>query len=541
MKKFRLLLLMPVFFVALLAAAPRGGELRLCLRGEPKSLDPLMVTDEPSEVVRYLTSGILLRRNRRTQQLEPELASAWKVGNAGKRITFHLRPDVRFSDGTPFDAADVEYTLRRLADPGLASPAGEIFRTAARIQRFERPNPLEISLEFASPVSALEDLFDEAPLLSSRSPIKEKAVLGPFRLAHYRRGVSLRLERNPNYWKVDSAGARLPYLDAILLEIQLNRDIELTRFRRGELQLISNLDADSFDRLRRQAPGEAVDAGASLESEMLWFNQSPAAPIAEYRKAWFRSRAFRRAISEAISRKDIVRLVFRGLAVEAAGPFSPAAKFWYNPRLAPPRQDTESARKRLAAAGFRRREDRLLDAGGHAVEFSLITNSGNRNRARIAALLQEDLAKLGIKVNVAALDFPALIERLNHTHDYEACLLSLSGIDLDPNDQMNVWLSSSSHHPWNPRQAKPATPWEADIDRLMKQQAASYDPQERKRAVDRLQEIVYEQAPVIYLVHPYALMAVGASVRGTEPSALKPRLLWNAERLYLERPVAGKQ
>jgi peptide/nickel transport system substrate-binding protein len=539
MKNYRFL--MPALWVTLLAAAPRGGELRLCLRGDPKSLDPLMVTDEPSEEVRYLTSGVLLRLNRRTQQLEPELASTWKVGNAGKRITFHLRPNVRFSDGTPFDSADVEYTLKRLADPGLASPTGEVFRTAAKIQRFLRPSPLEITLEFAAPVSALEELFDEVPLLSSRSPIKEKAVLGPFRLTDYRPGVALRLERNPNYWKRDTAGAPLPYLDAIVLEIQLNREIELTRFRRGELQLISNLDADSFDRLRRQVPGEAVDAGASLESEMLWFNQSPAAPIAEYRKAWFRSQPFRRAISEAISRKDIVRLVFRGLAVEAAGPFSPAAKFWYNAKLAPPRQDPASARKRLSAAGFRWQDGRLLDAGGYVVEFSLITNSGNRNRARVAALLQEDLAKLGVKVNVTALDFPALIERLNRTHDYEACLLSLSGIDLDPNDQMNVWLSSSSHHPWNPRQATPATPWEADIDRLMKEQAASYDPQVRKKAVDRLQEIVYEQAPVIYLVHPYALMAVGSNVRGMEPSSLKPRLLWNAERLYLERPVAGKR
>lgn len=526
---------------ALLVAAPRGGELHLCLRGDPKSLDPLMVTDEPSEVIRYLTSGVLLRLNRRTQQIEPELASAWKVDDAGRRITFRLRPNVRFSDGTPFDAADVEYTLKRLADPVLAPPAGEVFRTAAKIQRFRRPNPLEISLEFAAPVSALELLFDEVPLLSSRSPVKEKAVLGPFRLAQYRRGVSLRLERNPNYWKLDSSATRLPYLDAIVLEIQLNRDIELTRFRRGELQLISNLDADNFDRLRRQAPGEAVDAGASLESEMLWFNQSTAAPIAEYRKAWFRSQAFRRAISEAISRKDIVRLVFRGLAVEASGPFSPAAKFWYNSRLSPPEQDTDSARRRLAAGGFRWRDGYLLDPGGRAVEFSLITNSGNRNRARIAALVQEDLAKLGVKVNVTALDFPALIERLNHTHDYEACLLSLSGIDLDPNDQMNVWLSSSSHHPWNPRQAKPATPWEADIDRLMREQAASYDPQVRRRAIGRLQEIVREQAPVIFLVHPHALMAVGSAVHGLEPSSLKPRLLWNAERLYLEQPVAGKR
>src|SRR5579863_506782 len=89
-----------------------GGELRFCLQGEPKTFNPLLVEDDPSEVVRYLTGGVLIRVNRSTQEAEPELAASWKVDKGGKRISFQLRSGLRFSDGTPFTAEDVAETMR---------------------------------------------------------------------------------------------------------------------------------------------------------------------------------------------------------------------------------------------------------------------------------------------------------------------------------------------------------------------------------------------------------------------------------------------
>ena len=187
--------------------------------------------------------------------------------------------------------------------------------------------------------------------MSAHSPKKEAAVLGPFMVAEYKAGSSVLLRRNPNYWKKDSQGRRLPYLDSIRLDIQSNRDVEMLRFKRGELDLINVLDSDYFDRLAASSPRLAHDAGASLDSDFMWFNQVATAPIPEYKRAWFRSTNFRRAISQAINRDDLSRVVFNGHAQPAVGPVSPANKFWFNSKL---KAGAVSSRRRAATSASRR-------------------------------------------------------------------------------------------------------------------------------------------------------------------------------------------
>ena len=149
----------------------------------------------------------------------------------------------------------------------------------------------------------------------------------------------------------------------------------------------------------------------------------------------------------------------------------------------------------------------------------------------MAVLIQDDLQKIGIHVNVVTLDFPSLIERMTQSFDYEAIILGLTNVDLDPNGEMNVWLSSSENHQWNPQQKVPETSWEAEIDRLMRAQAASTDPRRRKEAFDRVQEIVVEQEPFIFLINKNALSAVSTAVHGAAPVILSPQTFWNADRL----------
>ena len=153
-------------------------------------------------------------------------------------------------------------------------------------------------------------------------------------------------------------------------------------------------------------------------------------------------------------------------------------------------------------------------------------------------MIQQDLEQIGIRLNVVTLDFPSLIERISHTFDYELCLLGLVNVDLDPNAQMSVWLTSSSNHQWNPEQKAPATPWEAEIDRLMKSQASTTDQNQRKVYFDQVQKIVWEQQPFIYLVNKNALSAVSPSLKNAVPVVIRPQTYWNAEDLYLapERP-----
>jgi peptide/nickel transport system substrate-binding protein len=530
-----LLLSLPAF------AAEWGGELRFCLRSEPKTFDPLLVADQPSETVRYLTAGVLIRVNRATQQPEPELAESWKILDSGRRIVVKLREGVAFSDGTPFTAQDVAFTIQRMMDPAVHSPTGDAFRSGSGQVRTEVLGPSRISVAFPAAVAGMERLFDQMGVLSAKSPKKEAAVLGPFYLDEYKPGSHLLLRRNPHYWKKDSTGRRLPYLDTVRLDIQQNREIELVRFRRGEIDFIDSLEPEIYDRLGADLPGSTVDLGPSQDSEMLWFNQVEASPLPAFKKAWFRSRNFRRAVSSALNRDDMVRLVYRGHARPAAGPLSPSNKLWFNTTLKPHAFDPAAAARRLAEDGFRLDNGALFDRAGNAVEFSIITNSGNKARARLAALIQQDLARVGIRLNIVTLDFPSLIERISRTFQYEACLLGLVNVDLDPNGQMNVWLSSAANHQWNPKQVAPSTPWEAEIDALMRAQAAGLDQKKRKSLFDRVQAIAWEEAPFLYLVEKNGLAAVSSSVREIRPAAMRPQIYWNLDRLYLASPVAQRR
>jgi len=511
--------------------AQGGGELKFCIRTEPKTFNPLKVEEDASGAIRYLTGGVLVRVNRQTQDLEPGLAQSWKVSKDGRQISFRLRSGISFSDGTPFTAEDVAYTIQQLMDPALHSPTGDAFRSGTGNVETKVISPTQISIRFPAQVAGLDRLFDQVAILSEHSPKKEMAVLGPFMVADYKPGSTVLLKRNPNYWKTDEQGRRLPYLDSIELDIQPNRDVEMLRFKRGELDLINSLDSEYFDKLATTSPQLVHDAGASLDSEQLWFNEVARSPIPGYKKNWFRSANFRRAVSEAINREDLSRVVFHGHAQPAAGPFSPANKFWFNARLRPQPYSPDVALKALQSEGFRLENGTLKDKEGNEVVFSIITNAGNKYRERMAVLVQDDLQKIGVHVNVVTLDFPSLIERMTQSFDYEAILLGLTNVDLDPNGEMNVWLSSSDSHQWNPQQKTPETSWEAEIDRLMRAQASSSDVKKRKEAFDRVQEIVVEQEPFIFLINKNALSAVSTAVHGAAPVILSPQTFWNAERL----------
>jgi peptide/nickel transport system substrate-binding protein len=392
-------------------------------------------------------------------------------------------------------------------------------------------NSQNVAITFTTLIAGLERLFDQVAIVSSKSPQKYMATLGPYYVAEHKAGSSVLLRRNSNYWKRDSAGRHLPYIDTIRLDIQQNRDLELHRFRRGEVHLINSLDAESFGQLATEMPAAAHDDGPSIDSEQIWFNQVPTAPIAPYKKAWFGSTGFRRAISEAINRADLCRIVYSGHAHPAVGPVPAANHFWSNHSLQPHPYDAQSAIRRLKNEGFRLEDGVLRDRDGHGVEFSLITNAGNKSRERMATLIQQDLAQIGIRLNVVTLDFPSLIERITRTFDYEACLLGLVNDDLDPNAQMNVWLSSASNHQWNPQQKTPATPWEAEIDRLMRTQGSATDAHQRKLLFDQVQQIAWAQEPFIYLVNKNCLSAISPKLKGSTPVALRPQAYWNIEHL----------
>jgi peptide/nickel transport system substrate-binding protein len=197
----------------------------------------------------------------------------------------------------------------------------------------------------------------------------------------------------------------------------------------------------------------------------------------------------------------------------------------------------ERARALLKEAGFSwstasNGESTLVDSDGKSVEFSILTSSSNTDRTKMATLIQDDLEQLAIHAQVVPLEFRSLIDRVTQTKEYDACLLGLASFDADPTSELNVWLSSGGTHLWNPSQPHPSTAWEAEIDRLMERQLSTPGYDQRKKLYDRVQEILAENQPMIFLASPDILVGTKNSIANIHPAVLEPYLLWNVEQLY---------
>jgi peptide/nickel transport system substrate-binding protein len=515
-------------------AAPRmPGELVWTIGYDPKTFDPAKVDDQASERVRYLTAGVLLRFNRSTQKVEPQLAESWSLTPDGKTLTFKLREGLQFSDGSSLTSKDSAWSIRRVLMPATAATVAEEFLSPAGVT-VDAPDARTVVVHLPQRVIGIGKVFDEIAIEPADRPSEGRITAGPFVVAEYRRSQYVRLRANSHYAGRDAEGNPLPYASGIRLDVLENPEQEVRLFQRGEFDLIDSIPPDYFELLKQKSPSSVRDLGPSLNTEQMWFNQAPAAPIPAWEKSWFQSRAFRVAVSQAIHRADLARIAYQGHATPAYSYISPANSAWYDQQISAPHTDIAAAKAGLSCAGFHLNGSVLEDSAGHAVKFSILTNAGNAARQKMATLIQQDLSALGMQVNVVALDFPALIERLMHTQDYEACLLGFENVEPDPNEMMNIWLSNSPNHQWNPSQKTPATEWETEIDREMNRQASSMKDAERKQAVDRVQQIVADQQPFIYLVYPNVLVAVSPRIKGVQPAVLEPALEWNVESLRLQ-------
>jgi peptide/nickel transport system substrate-binding protein len=359
--------------------------------------------------------------------------------------------------------------------------------------------------------------------------------LGPFVLAAHVPGQRIVLERNPHYWRSEDERGPMPWLQRLVFEIVSDENARLLRFRQGELDILELMTPESFERLRdeRDLDLELLDLGPSLRSERLWFNLGPEAPIEEHKKAWFADVRFRRAVSLAIDRRGMARVVFSGRATPAAGPVSPANFRWHDETLPQAAYDPEAARSLLAQAGFGwDGEGRLRDREGREVSFTILTGAGNAAGPRMGAFIQEDLAKIGIHAATVVVEGSSLMARITGSFDYDACLLGITQTDPDPSAEMAFWLSRAPYHFWNPRQETPATDWEARIDELMERQMGELDAEARRALFFEVQRIVSEQLPVLDLVVPHALLGARARVSNLRPTPFA-HALWNGEELSI--------
>ena len=539
-----------------------GGRLVVSLRGEPKTLNPLIAADARSREVIGVMQADLIHINRATQLTEPALAKSWKVSPDGLTYTLVLRNGLKFSDGETMDAEDVLFSFRVYLDENTHAPQRDLLivggkpisvrKIDAQTVVFQMPKPYGVGERLFDglailPRHLLEKPFQEGKLgqIGSLSAVANQwAGLGPFRLKEYIAGQRLVLERNPYYWKSDSKGTRLPYLGELIFLFVPNADAQVLKFQSGETDMISQLGAENFSVLSRQQNGYTVtDAGPGLEYNFLFFNLNDvgvkASADLQRKQKWFRDAKFRQAVSAAVDREAIVRLVYQDRGAAIWGLVTPGNKRWGDPNLPHPQRSLDRSRTLLKEAGFSwttgpNGESTLQDSDGKPVEFSILTSSTNADRAKMAALLQDDLKQLGMRVQVVPLEFRSLLDRVTQTKEYDTCIMGVASYDADPNSDINVWLSSGGTHLWNPSQPHPATRWEAEIDHLIEEQMSARTFEQRKKLYDRAQEILAENQPMIFLASPDILAGAKNSVGNFHPAVLEPYVLWNVEQLYLK-------
>jgi peptide/nickel transport system substrate-binding protein len=538
-----------------------GGRLVISLRAEPKTLNPLTATDAPSrEVILGAMQADLVHINRATQLTEPALAKSWKVSGDNLQYTLTLRRGLRFSDGQPLDADDILFTFRVYLDESVHATQRDSLIFDGKPIAVRKVDAWTVVFHLPKPYGAGERIFDGLTILPRHllekvyadgklsqawglaTPANQWAGLGPFRLKEYVPGQRLVLERNPYYWKQDSKGNRLPYLAELDFIFVPSSDAQVLRFQNGETDAISRLGAENFSVLSHQQRGfTMIDAGPGLEFNFLFFNLSEpgdkASPEIVRKQKWFRELKFRQAVSLALDREAIVRLVYQGRGAALWGPVTSGNQRWLNASLPHPPRSIEGAKQLLKAAKFSwttsaNGESALVDSDGKPVEFSILSSSSNADRAKMATLIQDDLKQLGMHVQVAPLEFRSLIDRITQTKEFEACVMGLVSFDADPSADLNVWLSNGGTHLWNPSQTHPGTAWEAEIDRLMEQQHSTPVFGQRKKSFDRVQEILAANQPMIFLASPDILTGAKNTLGNFHPAILEPYILWNVEQLF---------
>jgi peptide/nickel transport system substrate-binding protein len=543
----------------------RGGKLVIAQRSEPRTFNPVVAIDQNSLGVNARMMADLIHINRATQKTEPALAKSWSVSKDGTQFTVKLRRGLRFSDGAPFDADDVLFSFKIYLDEQVHSPQRDLLTISGKPITLRKIDAFMVRFTFPAPYSAAERVFDGVAILPRHllekdyqegkinqvwtlsTPPEKMAGLGAFRLKQVVPGDRIVLERNPNYWKIDAKGQRLPYLDELMFVVVPTQDAQVIRFQAGDSQLISGLSADNFAVLEPEQKArrfKLYDAGPGLEYNFLMFNlndDTDRLPEIARKQKWFRDVRFRQAVSAAIDRAGIVRLVYRNRGAAIATHVSPGNKAWFNSSIPAPARSLPKARELLQAAGFSwKAGNALVDSSGQPVEFTILVSSSNTQRGQIATLVQEDLKAIGIAAHVVPMESRSANDRVLNSHDFEAIVMGLVSGDADPTPDMNILMSNAQTHLWHLGQKAPATPWEAELDRLMQQQLVTLNYQQRKKIYDRVQEVLAQQLPMVYLASPNILVGAQEDLGNFRPAIIEQYTFWNADELFWHTP-AGKR
>ena len=542
-----------------------GGEIVSSTIGEgPKTFNPFTSTDATSSTMADMMYDGLFTTNPMTGKVLPKLAKSIDI--KGNHYIIHLRKGVIWSDGKPITADDVIFTWKDIIFAGLGNTStrdgmiieGELpkirkiddYTVEFIIKRQFAPFLRMLSAPIApkhyfSKDKNWQNNFNR--FLSTNINPKDIVSSGAYRLKEYVPAQRVIFEKNPNYYMINKNGEKLPYLDKIIYLIVGDINNQILKFEAGELDEISLKGGDVARYKAKESASDYViyNLGADNGTMFIAVNMNTRyrkengkikyfVPIKKQR--WFNDTNFRKAIDYAIDRDSMVQNIANGMATPLFTAESPNG-IYYNSKIKGHKRDINKAKNLLKNSGFSFKNGQLYDKYGNQVEIDLSTNAGNTEREALGVMVKQDLADIGIKVNFKPIEFNSLVNKITNSFDWDLIILGLTGSPVEPHNGKNVWYSSGPLHLFNQRQPnqplKDIRPWEKRIDELFEKAALKLSFSERKKYYDEYQQIIYNEAPIIYLYSPIRIYAIRRKIKNLYPSTLSG-LIYNLEELYID-------
>ncbi len=469
--------------------------------GDASNLVPMLATDASShDVAGFIYNGLV--KYDKDYNIVPDLAESWDIENDGKLLRFHLRKDVFWHDGEKFDANDVMFTYKLIIDPKTPTAYADKYKLVKQARLID-----DYTIEFAYDKPLVPALISWGALQIlpehllkgkdvSRSELTRKPVgTGPFKFKTWETGNRIVLQSFDRYFDGP------PPLMSVLYRIIPDQNTEFMELKAGNidfmgltpLQYLRQTSAPDFNKMYNKY--KYLADGYTF----LGFNLTRP-PFDDIR--------LRQAIAHAIDKKEIIKGVLMGLGEEAVGPYKPGTK-WFNAGVKRYAYDPAKARALLKEAGYEdRNKDGFVEKDGRPLVFTIITNQGNPLREKTAQILQERLKAVGVQAKIRIMEWTVFLKEHVDKANFDAVILGWNILQ-DP-DIFNVWHSSNAV----PGGLNFVGYKSAEIDRLLVEGRQTFDEEERQKAYFRIQQVLAEDQPYVFLYVPYSLPAVSSRIHG---------------------------
>ncbi|MBD3263756.1 MAG: peptide-binding protein [Candidatus Omnitrophica bacterium] len=484
-----------------------GGAIIDSSIGEPTTLIPMLASDAPSHAVSGLILNGLVKYDK-DLTLTGDLAKSWDISEDGLVITFHLRKGVKWQDGVEFTAEDVLFGFETITDPNVPTAYKEDYLQVKETEvvdkytfrvKYEKPFAPGLS-SWGSLVVLPKHILEGKDITKTdfgRNPIG----LGPFKFVSWETGQRIVLEANPDYYE------GRPYLDKYIYRIIPDSATSFMELKAGGIDFMgltpiqyrrqtdTRYFKDNFQKFRYPA----------FSYTYLGFN---------LKHPWFKDKKVRQAIAYAIDKKEIIKGVLFGLGSPATGPYVPHT--WpYNPDVKKYPYKPDKAKALLRDCGWQDEDgDGILEKDGNDFEFTILTNMGNSLRTKTASIIQWRLSQIGIRVDIRVVEWSTFINEFIDEKRFEVVLLGWN-IGLDP-DQYDIWHSSKTDE----KELNFISYSNPEVDELLERGRRIFDIEKRKKIYYRMQEILAEEQPYIFLYVPDNLPIIHKRFKGIEPAPI---------------------